>query len=227
MSIGIGENLTASFGFTKEKLGGNIGTWLILSILNIIPIVNWIVYGAYVKVLRGGDPDLNNMGKSFVDGLLALIIGLIYMIIPIILIVLVSVGMFTVSSVATITPMSSMSPMSQVMPVVTTGAGFALMFGLIILCIIVAFLFALFAKPAVVNFARNGFGAAFRFGEIFRMISKAGWLKYILSLILFWFIFGAIILVCLMIPIIGWILLIFIMPFLYCWGSKYLANLFE
>lgn len=227
MSIGIGENLTASFGFTKEKLGGNIGTWLILSILNIIPIVNWIVYGAYVKVLRGGDPDLNNMGKSFVDGLLALIIGLIYMIIPIILIVLVSVGMFTVSSVATITPMSSMSPMSPAVPIVTTGAGFALMFGLIILCIIVAFLFALFAKPAVVNFARNGFGAAFRLGEIFRMISKAGWLKYILSLILFWFIFGAIILVCLMIPIIGWILLIFIMPFLYCWGSKYLANLFE
>ncbi|WP_319378272.1 DUF4013 domain-containing protein [uncultured Methanocorpusculum sp.] len=229
MSIGIGDNLTASFQFSKEKLGGNIGTWLILSILNIIPIVNWIVYGVYVKVLRGDDPDLENMGKSFVDGLLALIIGLIYMIIPIILIVLVSVGMFTVGSVTTtaVTPMSSMSPMSQVMPVVTTGAGFALMFGLIILFIIVAFLFALFAKPAVVNFARNGFGAAFRFGEIFRMISKAGWLKYIVSLILFWFIFGAIILVCLMIPILGWILLIFIMPYLYCWGSKYLANLFE
>jgi len=224
MSIGIGENLTASFGFAKEKLGGNIGTWLILSILNLIPIVNWIVYGTFVKILRGDEPDLNNMGKAFVDGLLALIIGLIYMVVPIILIVLVSVGMFTVSSVATISPMSSMSP---AVPVITTGAGFALMFGLIILCIIVAFLFALFAKPAVVNFARNGFGAAFHFGEIFRMISKAGWLKYILSLILFWIIFGAIIFICVLIPIVGWILLIFIMPFLYFWGSKYLANLFE
>lgn len=157
------------------------------------------------------------MGKSFVDGLLALIIGIIYMIIPIILTIVISVGMFTISSVTTVTPMSTMSAMSPVVPVVTTGVGFALMFGLILLCIIVTFLFALFAKPAVVNFARNGFGAAFHFGEIFRMISKAGWLKYILSLIL----------ICLMIPILGWVILIFIMPFLYFWGAKYLANLFE
>ncbi len=179
MSIGIGDNLTQSFEFAKEKLGGNIGTWLILSILNIVPIVNWIVYGAYIKVMRGGDPDLDNMGKSFFDGLLALIIDFIYMIIPIILIVFVSVGMFTISSVTTVTPMSTMSSMSPVVPMVTTGAGFALMFGLIILCIIVAFFFALFAKPAVVNFTLNGFSAAFRLGEIFGMISKAGWLKYI------------------------------------------------
>ncbi|MDO9522465.1 MAG: DUF4013 domain-containing protein [Methanocorpusculum sp.] len=227
MSIEIGENLTASFGFAKEKLGGNIGTWLILSILNLIPIVNWIVYGTFVKILRGDEPNLDNMGKSFVDGLLALIIGIIYMIIPIILTIVISVGMFTISSVTTVTPMSTMSAMSPVVPVVTTGVGFALMFGLILLCIIVTFLFALFAKPAVVNFARNGFGAAFHFGEIFRMISKAGWLKYILSLILFWIIFGAIILICLMIPILGWVILIFIMPFLYFWGAKYLANLFE
>jgi hypothetical protein len=223
MSIGIGENLTASFGFAKDKLGGNIGTWLILSILNLIPIVNFIVYGTFIKIFRGDEPDLNNMGKSFVDGLLALIIGLIYMIIPIILTIVVSLGMFTVGSV-TVTSASQASP---VVPAITAGAGFAVMFGLIILCIIVSFLFALLAKPAVVNFARNGFGAAFHFGEIFRMISKAGWLKYILSLILFWIIFGAIIFICVLIPILGWILLIFIMPFLYFWGSKYLANLFE
>jgi len=226
MSIGIGENLTASFGFAKEKLGGNIGTWLILSILNLIPIVDWIVYGTFVKILRGDEPDLEKMGKSFVDGLLALIIGIIYMIVPIILTIFVSLRMFTISSVTTVTPMSAMSP---AVPVVTTGVGFALMFGLILLCIIVTFLFALLAKPAVVNFARNGFGAAFHVGEIFRMISKAGWLKYILSLILFWIIFGVIIAICvaLCFVIIGIPILIMIMPFLYFWGSKYLANLFE
>jgi len=225
MSIEIGDNLTQSFEFAKEKLGGNIGTWLILSILNLIPIVNWIAYGTYVKILRGDEPNLDNMGKSFVDGLLALIIGLIYMIIPIILTILVSVSLFTVSSVD-VTSVSSVSP---VVSAATVGAGAALMIGLIIVCIIVTFLFALLAKPAVVNFARNGFGAAFHFGEIFRMISKAGWLKYILSLILFWIIFGVIIFICILLSfvIIGIILLIFIMPFLYFWGAKYLANLFE
>jgi len=43
MSIGIGENLTASFGFAKDKLVVNFGTWLVLAILNILSIVNWIV----------------------------------------------------------------------------------------------------------------------------------------------------------------------------------------
>lgn len=221
MSIGIGDNLTQSFEFSKEKLGGNIGTWLILSILNLIPIVDWIVYGTYVKILRGEEPDLNNMGKSFVDGLLALIIGLIYMIIPILLIIVLSIGTFSIGSMtATPGPETLHSMM-------LAGAGLALNIGLVILCLIVAFLFALIAKPAVVNFARNGFGAAFKFGEIFSMISKAGWLKYILSLLVFWIIFGVIIFVCVIIPVLGWILLIFILPFLYFWGAKYLANLFE
>ncbi|HJJ50193.1 MAG TPA: DUF4013 domain-containing protein [Methanocorpusculum sp.] len=221
MSIGIGDNLTGSFGFAKDKLGGNFVTWLILAVLNLVPIVNWIVFGTYVKVLRGNDPDLDNMGKSFVDGLLALIIGLIYMIVPIILMIIVSVGMFTIGSVATITPASS------VVPDMAAGAGVALMFGLIILCIIVSILFSLLLIPALVNFARNGFGAAFSFGTIFGMISKAGWLNYIVSIILIWIIFGVIVLICTIIPIIGWIFLIFLMPFLYCWGAKYFANLFE
>ena len=220
MSIGIGDNLTASFGFAKDKLGGSLVTWLILSILNLIPIIDWIVYGVYVKVLRGEDPDLENLGKAFIDGLLAFIIGIIYMIVPIILIIIVSVGMFTIGSITVTTP-------GTPVPAVSTGAGFALMFGLIALCIVVAFLFSLLAKPAIVNFARNGFGAAFHFGEIFGMISKAGWLTYIVSLILLWIIFGAIVFICMLIPFIGWIILIFALPFLYCWGAKYLANLFE
>ena len=220
MSIGIGDNLTASFGFAKDKLGGSPVTWLILSILNLIPIVDWIVYGVYVKVLRGEEPDLENLGKTFIDGLLALIIGLIYMIVPIILIIVVSVGMFTFGSV-TVTPGDpSVSGMSEI-------AGFAVMSGLIILSFVVAFLFSLLATPAVVNFARKGFCAAFRIGELVRMIGKAGLLKYIVSLILLWIIFCVIVFICMLIPIIGWIVLIFILPFLYFWGAKYLANLFE
>lgn len=220
MSIGIGENLTASFGFAKDKLGGSLVTWLILSILNLIPIIDWIVYGVYVKVLRGEEPDLENLGKTFIDGLLALIIGLIYMIVPIILIIVVSVGMFTFGSV-TVTPGDpSVSGMSEI-------AGFAVMSGLIILSFVVAFLFSLLATPAVVNFARKGFCAAFRIGELVRMIGKAGLLKYIVSLILLWIIFCVIVFICMLIPIIGWIVLIFALPFLYFWASKYLANLFE
>ncbi len=220
MSIGIGENLTGSFGFAKDKLGGNIGTWLILAILNIIPIVNWIVYGVYIKVLRGEDPELKEMGKSFIDGLFAIVISIIYMIIPIILSMVVFIMTFSMGSM-TVTP--GMTPVPDMMGIFAVGVNIALMF----LCLIVTILFSLLLIPAIVNFARNGFGAAFKFGMIFGMISKAGWVNYILSMILMWIIFTVIIFVCMIIPILGWILLIFIMPFLYVWGAKYFANLFE
>ena len=76
MSIGIGANLTGSFGYAKDKLVGNIVNWILLIILSIIPIVNFIAMGTYLKVYRGEDPKVANIGKSFVDGLLAAIIAL-------------------------------------------------------------------------------------------------------------------------------------------------------
>ncbi len=54
------------------------------------------------------------------------------------------------------------------------------------------------------------------------MIGKAGWLKYILSIIIF-----GIIGLLFVIPYIGWIIMIILMPFLIVWGSKFWANLFE
>ncbi len=217
------KNLTGSFGYAKDKLVGSIGNWIILMILTIIPIVNFIAMGTYLKVYRGEDPKVENIGKSFVDGLLIFIITFLYMLIPTVILLILGGGSIFAAGLT-----GSQAAIAGVgIGVLVLCIILYILFGLIILCIIVAFFFALFAKPAVVNFARNGFSAAFRLREIFGMISKAGWLKYIVSLILFWLIFGAIIHLCLMIPIVGWILLIFILPFLYCWGSKYLANLFE
>jgi len=161
------------------------------------------------------------MGKSFVDGLLALIISILYMLIPSILAILLGVGSLIVSSVVS-GPAGSMGGLAM-------GGAIAANIGFIILCIVAYILFSLLLIPALVNFARKGFGAAFSFGTLFDMISKAGWLKYILSIILIWIIFSVIIFICMLLSIIiiGIILLIFIMPFLYCWGAKYFANLFE
>ncbi len=68
--------------------------------------------------------------------------------------------------------------------------------------------------------------AAFKFGEIFGMIGKAGWLKYIISIILLAIIFGIIGLLG-MIPFIGWLIMLIIYPFLIVWAAKFYANLFE
>ena len=208
MSIGIGENLTGSFGYAKDKLMGSIGNWILLIILTIIPIVNFIAMGTYLKVYRGEDPKVEHIGKSFVDGLLALIIAIIYMLIPLI-----------VTSIVFAASMGSMMA-DPFAGLAAAGIGG-------IICLILFILFALVMTPAIVNFARKGFCAAFRIGELVRMIGKAGLLKYIVSLILLWIIFCVIVFICMLIPIIGWIVLIFALPFLYFWASKYLANLFE
>jgi hypothetical protein len=206
MSIGIGENLTGSFGYAKDKIVGSIGNWILLMILTIIPIVNFIAMGTYLKVYRGEDPKVAGIGKSFVDGLLLFIIAFIYMLIPII--------------IFTIVLGSAMAGLMTGSVAALAGAGIG---GII--CLIVFILFGLIMTPAIVNFARNGFGAAFHFGEIFGMIAKAGWLNYILSIIVLAIIFGIISLLN-MIPFVGWLIMIIIFPFLIVWASKFWANLF-
>ncbi len=216
MSIGIGENLGSSFGFAKEKLFGSFVTWLILSIFSLIPIVSWIANGIYLKVFRGEDPTLENLGTSFVQGFLAWLIGLIYMIIPIIVCFILGGAALAPAIVSgTVTAASISAGLGIVSTIIT---------------LVVALIFSLIYIPALINYAREQkFGAAFAFGKIFSMIGKAGWLKYIASLILLAIIFGVIGCICglLCLILIGFILLFFLIPFLSVWGAKYFANLFE
>ncbi len=215
MSIGIGANLSGSFGYAKDKIVGSIGNWILLIILSIIPIVDFIAVGTFLKVYRGEDPKVESAGKAFVDGLLALIIAFIYMLIPLIIFIIVcgtAIAGLATGSVAAL-----------------AGAGVG---G--ILCLILFILFGLIMTPAIVNFARKGFGAAFKFGEIFGMISKAGWLKYIGSIIVLGIIFGVIgwlIGLLGLIPVAGtaimWIVLFILLPFFAVWSNKFWANLFE
>jgi len=209
MSIGIGANLTSSFGYAKDKLVGSIVNWILLIILTIIPIINFIAMGTYLKVYRGEDPKVEHIGKSFIDGLLAFIIAFLYMLIPTIIVGIIGGG-------------TLFGAIASGSPEAVAGVGA----GVMALAIILYLLFALVMTPAIVNFARKGFGAAFHFGEIFGMISKAGWLKYIISIILLAIIFGIIGLLG-MIPFIGWLIMLIIYPFLIVWAAKFYANLFE
>jgi len=208
MSIEIGDNLTGSFGYAKEKIVGNIGNWILLMILTIIPIVNFIAIGTYLKIFRGEDPKVADIGKSFVDGLLAFIIAVIYMIIPTIIALILGGGTLLAAGLTG----------SAASFVAASIGGF--------ICLIIYILFVLIMIPAVINFVRNGFGAAFHFSEIFGMIGKVGWLNYILCIIVVGIIFGIFGLLG-RIPFVGWLIMIIIYPFLVVWTSKFLANLFE
>ncbi len=68
----IGDNFSDSFNYTK-KLFSDGGRLLILIILDIIPVVNWIVVGYSSRVLgeapgSESPPTLEKYGDLFVDG---------------------------------------------------------------------------------------------------------------------------------------------------------------
>ena len=84
-------NLTDSFNYTK-LLFNDLGRLLLLIILDIIPIVNFIVVGYLSNVIKQPKdsnklPPLKNYFDLWVQGLLVVVASVIFMIIPIILIV--------------------------------------------------------------------------------------------------------------------------------------------
>jgi hypothetical protein len=107
-----------------------------------------------------------------------------------------------------------------------------------ILGIILTILVCLIMIPAEINYARSGkFGKAFAFGEIFGMIGKLGWGKYILAIIVM-IILGLIVGIILgligfilgLIPVVGLILTIIISILVFipliCWELKYWNDVF-
>jgi len=83
-------NFKESFSYSWNFNKGSALRWILFIILSIIPIVNFIAFGAYAKTLKGEDPELKGVGRNFVRGLLLFILFLIYCIIPIVISWLIS-----------------------------------------------------------------------------------------------------------------------------------------
>ena len=224
MTQSIGENLSKSFGFTKNGLVGHWVRWIILIILNCIPIVNFIASGYMVKIYRGGDvaPELENYVEMFIDGLKLFIIGLVYSIIPLILIYAV--------------------PILGIDPISTTG--------LLLTCIgtVLAIIVGLFALIATIRFAKMGsMGEAFNFGAISEKIQEIGWGHYILSYIVLIVVVGVIagglsaiatllligagttsgIAMGAAVAMIAFLALLILIPVFMMWQAKYFENLYS
>ena len=186
----------------------HIGRWLLLTVLSIIPIANLLSSGALLKVLTGEEPEIEPAGRTFLNGLLWLVISIIYMIIPVI-----------IAAVSLILLLNN-----------GASAGAALGIAGIIISIILAVIISLIMIPAMIHFARTGkFAKGFAFGEIFAMIKNVGAGRYIVA-ILVWLIVSFIIsfvlgIICL-IPILGWIVLFLAFVPLMCFEYKYWNDVF-
>jgi len=115
--------------------------------------------------------------------------------------------------------------MEVLMPLVA-----AFMVGVLI-ALIVAFILMLFSTIGFVRMARTErFGEAFNFGAILETIRKIGWGSYILALIILFIVAGIIWFVINlfnMIPFIGWLITLILLPLLIIFEARYVTRVYE
>jgi len=171
---------------------------LIGGILLIIPIVNFIAIGYYIKTVKGtietkpGIPAWDDLGSMFIKGLMVIIISIIYMIIPLI-VIFGSIGGAIMTSIS-----------AGDFSATSFGAGFGVsLIGLLLMLIVYLILPMALAMYA----AEDSFGAAFKIGKILSRIKSAP-VEYIIAFIVL-VVLETILGIIAAIPILGWIIAIF------------------
>jgi len=126
-------------------------------VLNLIPIINFFAIGYILESARSamkkkyGLPEWTNWGQLFVQGLLAFVIVLVY-----------SIPLLILGALFGATIVNNYWSSGSLTNIGTFGLGLGL-------TALVALLVAYIAPVALLNYVKyNLFGAAFRFGEVFR-----------------------------------------------------------
>ena len=208
-----GKMVGDSFAYAKEGL---VGKWVKWILLIISCIIFPLILGYMVRIFKGADlePELTEWGVLFIDGVKLFVVALIYAI-PILILEFLALGTAMASSM--------MSGDTSAMMTALAGAG-----AIAILLVIVAIVIGLITATAYIRFARIGnFGEAFNLNAIFAHIGKIGWVPYIIALIIMVIILGIIEGICMLIPMVGIVILLIILPFLVLFYSRYLVLLYD
>jgi hypothetical protein len=212
--LNLSENLGSSFDYAKKMLS-DVGRLIVLIVLDVIPIVNWIVIGYAARVLRESPgsnvpPKLEKYGDMFVDGAKIFFASLIYMIIPVALIG-AGIASFFVSIFARGGIVEPSSFATYPGAAIFGGTGLAL----VLIGVVLAFFFLLLLSVGVAHMIKTGkFGKAFAFGEILGIIRGIGWAKYVGWAILIFVIAVIVGGIAGAIPYVGWIISIVVSPIL-------------
>ncbi len=221
-----GNIIFRSFEYTKEALWGRWLRWVLLIILSLIQVFTLFLipfYNGYiVRVLSGRRPapDVNDWTRLFVDGWKLNIITLIYMI-PTIL-VLIYFGVLAVVSAIAAQGMGNPDVWASAVAAAVTGIVVAA-----IIWIITSFIYLF----AIVRFAHTGsFFQAFNLGAISSHIGRIGWGPWILAVIILAIIglvYAAVNGLIASIPILGWIIDLFLGVAFGIFHARYLAAIYE
>ncbi|MCK4269500.1 MAG: DUF4013 domain-containing protein [Methanogenium sp.] len=201
-----------SFEYTKEALIGKWTRWFLLIICAII----FPLFGGYsVRIMSGAKPapELENWGSLFIDGIKLLVLGLIYSI-PVMIVAFLVLG-------GSIMALASGSDS-------VVAAGIAGLLGGLLIVLILALIIGLISIMGMIRFSRTGsMGEAFNFSAIFETIGKIGWVHYIIAVVVMVVLLGVVYSVLGMIPVIGWLLSILLMPAFGIFEYRYFTAIYE
>jgi hypothetical protein len=193
-------NLTESIDYVK-LLFADLGKLLILIILDIIPIVNFVVVGYFGNVIKEPKdskqlPPLENYVEMWIQGLKIVCASIIFMIIPLIL---AAPALFLLVFSWVYVP---------VLP--TVGGLFAIL--LLLIGVVIAFFLAILLSMAIVNMLKKDrFSEAFAFGDILAVIEKIGWGSYLVWLLVI-FVCSIVVAALGRIPVAGWFISLAVTP---------------
>jgi hypothetical protein len=180
LKMGLSEDLNEAAQYTGS-IFQRVGELLILLIISIIPIVDFIALGYYARIVRDSPssrsvPRLEGYVDMFVEGLKIIVVAIIWAII---------IGIISLIFAIPFIALSAINFLAN--PGVFLGFGWIFAFGsYFVIFGIIAFLLGIFAFMGIIHMVKtNDFGKAFAFGELFRMIGKIGWLRYIAFFVVF------------------------------------------
>jgi hypothetical protein len=206
-----GSNLSESFEYAKEAVFGKWVKWILL-------IIPFMMPGYTFQIFKGAKPapEINDWVANFINGIKMAIVVFIYMI-P----VLIIGAIFLMPLI--------FAAISQDGNALMAGIGSA-MIGLLI-CVVLTIIIAIILPIALIRFARTeSFGQAFKFGEIFAKIGQIGWGTYIISwivLMIAMVVFSIIMGIIGIIPLLGWIIDLFIEVMVGIFCARYWILIFD
>jgi len=180
LRMNLSDNLNQAAQYTGS-IFQRIGELLILFIISIIPIVNFIAIGYYARIVRDNPssksaPKLEGYMDMFVEGLKIVVIAIIWAIIIAVIAIIIAIPFIAIAFITNLTN-----------PANFLNAGWIFAFGsFFVIFGIIAFLLGIFAFMGIIHMIKTkSFGKAFAFGEIFSMIGKIGWLRYLAFFVIF------------------------------------------
>nr|WP_319374080.1 DUF4013 domain-containing protein [uncultured Methanobacterium sp.] len=221
---------------TSDAMKYPLQDWKKVIILGILILTSFLIIPAFLAMgyvfralkwsVAGVNhlPEFDEWGEMFTDGLKIFVVELVYFIVPF-LIIFISIW-------ASINSLVALGASGDNILPATIFSAFGLMGGLLVMGLIIAVICGVFFTIGIANMAyyNSDIGAAFRFREILDTINAIGWVDYIIwyiMMIILGTIIGAIAGVLGFIPILGWILIIFVLyPYLYLLYARALGLLF-